>query len=74
MCHALLSKAGLPCACSGCAVLDEPGRLAAQARLFACLQGAACGVAYMFSLVLSSPAVDPTTLAPRGTILNAEKV
>lgn len=35
--------------------------------------GAACGVAYMMSLVLSAPAVDPATLAPKGTILNAEK-
>jgi hypothetical protein len=35
--------------------------------------GAAAGVAYMMSLVLSSPAVDPATLAPKGTILNAEK-
>ncbi|KAI8468620.1 MAG: hypothetical protein J3K34DRAFT_426741 [Monoraphidium minutum] len=35
--------------------------------------GAAAGVAYMMSLVLSSPAVDPQTLAPKGTILNAEK-
>lgn len=31
------------------------------------------GVAYMMSLVLSSPAVDPSTLAPKGTILDAEK-
>lgn len=36
--------------------------------------GAAAGVAYMMSLVLSSPAVDPKTLAPAGTILNAAKV
>lgn len=35
--------------------------------------GAAAGVAYMMSLVLSSPAVDPSTLAPKGTVLNAEK-
>ncbi|KAI8472752.1 MAG: hypothetical protein J3K34DRAFT_453729 [Monoraphidium minutum] len=35
--------------------------------------GAAAGVAYMMTLVLSSPAVDPATLAPKGTILNAEK-
>ncbi len=35
--------------------------------------GAACGVAYMMSLVLSAPAVDPATLAPKGTVLNAEK-
>jgi hypothetical protein len=35
--------------------------------------GAAAGVAYMMSLILSSPAVDPTTLAPKGTIVNAEK-
>ena len=35
--------------------------------------GAAAGVAYMMSLVLSSPAVDPSTLAPRGTVLNAAK-
>lgn len=35
--------------------------------------GAAAGVAYMFSLVLSSPAVDPATLAPEGTILDAKK-
>lgn len=27
--------------------------------------GAACGVAYMMSLVLSAPAVDPKTLAPQ---------
>eukprot|EP00882_Tetradesmus_deserticola_P003696 GHRQ01003910.1.p1 GENE.GHRQ01003910.1~~GHRQ01003910.1.p1 ORF type:complete len:253 (+),score=96.08 GHRQ01003910.1:174-932(+) len=35
--------------------------------------GAAAGVAYMMSLVLSAPAVDPSTLAPKGTVLNAEK-
>ena len=35
--------------------------------------GAAAGVAYMMSLILSSPAVDPATLAPKGTVLNAEK-
>ncbi|GAB4819650.1 hypothetical protein N2152v2_006696 [Parachlorella kessleri] len=35
--------------------------------------GAACGVAYLMSLVLSAPSVDPATLAPKGTILNAEK-
>ncbi|KAJ9534131.1 hypothetical protein QJQ45_002128 [Haematococcus lacustris] len=31
------------------------------------------GVAYMMTLVLSAPAVDPATLAPKGTVLNAEK-
>lgn len=35
--------------------------------------GAAAGVAYLMSIVLSSPAVDPKTLAPRGTVLAAEK-
>ncbi|KAF8055319.1 hypothetical protein HT031_006774 [Scenedesmus sp. PABB004] len=35
--------------------------------------GAAAGVAYMMTLVLSAPAVDPATLAPKGTVLNAEK-
>jgi len=35
--------------------------------------GAAAGVAYMMTLVLSAPAVDPSTLAPKGTVLNAEK-
>lgn len=35
--------------------------------------GAAAGVAYLFTLVLSSPAVDPATLAPKGTVLAAEK-
>lgn len=35
--------------------------------------GAAAGVAYMMTLVLSSPAVDPATLAPKGTVLAAEK-
>lgn len=35
--------------------------------------GAAAGVAYMMTLVLSSKSVDPETLAPKGTILNAEK-
>uniref|UniRef100_A0A7S0RZN0 Uncharacterized protein n=1 Tax=Chlamydomonas leiostraca TaxID=1034604 RepID=A0A7S0RZN0_9CHLO len=35
--------------------------------------GAACGVAYMMTLVLSSKAVDPKTLAPEGTVLNAQK-
>lgn len=35
--------------------------------------GAAAGVAYMMSLVLSSTAVDPNTLAPKGTVVNAEK-
>ncbi len=36
--------------------------------------GAAAGVAYLFTLVLSSPKVDPKTLAPAGTVLNAKKV
>jgi len=35
--------------------------------------GAAAGVAYLFTLVLSSPKVDPKTLAPAGTVLNAKK-
>lgn len=35
--------------------------------------GAAAGVAYLMTLVLSSPSVDPKTLAPSGTILNAKK-
>jgi len=35
--------------------------------------GAAAGVAYMFTIILSSPAVDPTNLAPKGTVVNAEK-
>lgn len=35
--------------------------------------GAAAGVAYMMSIVLSATAVDPDTLAPKGTVLNAEK-
>ncbi|KAK9828953.1 hypothetical protein WJX72_003012 [[Myrmecia] bisecta] len=35
--------------------------------------GAAAGVAYLMTVVLSSPAVDPSTLAPAGTLLNAEK-
>ena len=35
--------------------------------------GAAAGVAYMFSLVLSAPSVDPATLAPEGTVINAKK-
>jgi len=35
--------------------------------------GAAAGVAYMMTLVLSAPSVDPSTLAPKGTVLNAEK-
>lgn len=35
--------------------------------------GAAVGVAYLMTLVLSAPAVDPSTLAPKGTVLNAEK-
>lgn len=35
--------------------------------------GAAAGVAYMMTLVLSAPSVDPATLAPKGTVLNAEK-
>ena len=35
--------------------------------------GAAAGVAYMMSLILSSPAVDPQTLAPKGTILDASR-
>jgi len=44
--------------------------------LFALLaepSGAAAGVAYMMSIVLSSQSVDPKTLAPEGTVLNAEK-
>ena len=35
--------------------------------------GAAAGVAYLFSLVLSAPSVDPATLAPEGTVLDAKK-
>ena len=35
--------------------------------------GAAAGVAYLMSVLLASPAVDPQTLAPKGTVLNAEK-
>jgi hypothetical protein len=35
--------------------------------------GAAAGVAYLMTLVLSSPAVDPNTLAPQGTVLGATK-
>ncbi len=35
--------------------------------------GAAAGVAYLMTLVLSSPSVDPKTLAPSGTVLNAKK-
>jgi hypothetical protein len=35
--------------------------------------GAAAGVAYLMTLVLSSQAVDPKTLAPEGTVLNAKK-
>jgi len=35
--------------------------------------GAACGVSYMMLLLLSSQAVDPNTLAPKGTVVNAEK-
>ncbi len=35
--------------------------------------GAACGVAYLMSIVLSAPSVDPNTLAPEGTVLNAKK-
>ena len=35
--------------------------------------GAAAGVAYMFSLILSAPSVDPATLAPEGTVLDAKK-
>lgn len=35
--------------------------------------GAAAGVAFMFSLVLSAPSVDPSTLAPEGTVLDAKK-
>eukprot|EP00199_Chlamydomonas_sp_CCMP681_P005710 CAMPEP_0119106872 /NCGR_PEP_ID=MMETSP1180-20130426/6702_1 /TAXON_ID=3052 ORGANISM="Chlamydomonas cf sp, Strain CCMP681" /NCGR_SAMPLE_ID=MMETSP1180 /ASSEMBLY_ACC=CAM_ASM_000741 /LENGTH=246 /DNA_ID=CAMNT_0007092271 /DNA_START=119 /DNA_END=859 /DNA_ORIENTATION=+ len=35
--------------------------------------GAAAGVAYMMSLILSTARVDPKTLAPEGTILGAQK-
>jgi hypothetical protein len=35
--------------------------------------GAAAGVAYLMSVLLAAPAVDPQTLAPKGTVLNAEK-
>jgi hypothetical protein len=35
--------------------------------------GAASGVAYLMTLVLSSKSVDPKTLAPEGTVLNAKK-
>lgn len=35
--------------------------------------GAAAGVAYMMTIILSSPAVDPKTLAPQGTLLDAKK-
>jgi len=34
--------------------------------------GAACGVSYLMLLLLSSQAVDPKTLAPRGTVVAAE--
>jgi len=30
-------------------------------------------VAYLMTFILSSPAVDPNTLAPKGTLLDAEK-
>ncbi len=36
------------------------------------LFGAAAGVAYLMSVLLSSPSVDPGNLAPRGTVINAE--
>ena len=35
--------------------------------------GAAAGVAYLFTLILSAPSVDPNTLAPEGTVLDAKK-
>lgn len=35
--------------------------------------GAAAGVAYLFTLILSAPSVDPSTLAPEGTLLDAKK-
>lgn len=34
--------------------------------------GAAAGVSFMFSILLSASAIDPATLAPKGTVLNAE--
>lgn len=34
--------------------------------------GAACGVAYMMSMLLSASAIDPETLAPKGTVLSVE--
>lgn len=34
--------------------------------------GAAAGVAYMMSILVSASAIDPDTLAPKGTVLNAE--
>ncbi|KAK9825203.1 hypothetical protein WJX81_008297 [Elliptochloris bilobata] len=36
------------------------------------LFGAAAGVAYLMSVLLSSPSVDPNNLAPKGTVINAE--
>ena len=49
-----------------------PG-LSALFSLLAEPAGAAAGVAYMMTFILSSPAVDPATLAPKGTLLAAEK-
>jgi hypothetical protein len=49
-----------------------PG-LSALFTLLAEPAGAAAGVAYLMSFILSSPAVDPATLAPKGTLLSAEK-
>ena len=51
----------------------HPG-LSALFSLLAEPAGAAAGVAYLMTFFLSSPAVDPNTLAPKGTLLDAEKV
>ena len=37
-----------------------------------CQPRAQAGVAYLMSVLLSSPSVDPNNLAPKGTVINAE--
>jgi hypothetical protein len=61
---------------AGAVVLDAvthsiPG-LSVLLGLLAEPAGAAAGVAYMLSLILSSPKVDPNTLAPEGSAINAK--
>ena len=63
----------LAAALAGDAVLHSIPGFNVLYQLLAEPLGAACGVSYMMLLLLSSVAVDPNTLAPKGTVVNAEK-